>query len=117
MAKQGEACSSVHLACDPFDLGVDAYGGAVAVQKREPSDHGVAVSVQAPSEGMQMGQVNCSDLGDPARERVGVVDVRRKERGEIPDANCQLGHLGTGIGDLGQGGLWIRRITGERGRR
>ena len=35
MAEQGEACSSVHLMCDPFGLGVDAFGGAVAVRKRE----------------------------------------------------------------------------------
>ncbi|MEU2614899.1 hypothetical protein ABZ570_25430 [Micromonospora sp. NPDC007271] len=40
VAKQGEACSSVHLACDPFGLGVDAFGGAVAVGKRERCVHG-----------------------------------------------------------------------------
>ena len=86
MPEQGEACSSVYLACDPFGLGVDALSGAVAVRKREPGDHGVDVPVQAPGEGMQMGQVSCSDLGDPARERVGVLGVRRKERGEVTDA-------------------------------
>ncbi|GGN31924.1 hypothetical protein GCM10011578_070240 [Streptomyces fuscichromogenes] len=61
--EQGEACSSVHLACDPFGPGADAVGGAVAVRKRESGDHGVDVPVQAPGEGMQMGQVGCSDLG------------------------------------------------------
>lgn len=49
-----------------------------------------------------MGQVGCSDLGDPARERVGVVGVRRKERSKVPDISGQLGHLGAGGGELGQ---------------
>lgn len=51
MAEQGEACSSVHLARDPFGLGVDALSGAVAVREREPGDHGVDVPVQVPGEG------------------------------------------------------------------
>jgi hypothetical protein len=47
-----EACSSVHLARDPLGLGVDAFGGAVAVRKRESGDHGVDVPVQPSGEGV-----------------------------------------------------------------
>lgn len=79
MPEEGEARSSVHLARDPFGLGVDALGRAVAVGKCEGGDHGVAVPDQAPGEGMQVGQVGCPNLGDPTRERVGVVGVRSKE--------------------------------------
>ena len=82
MAQEGEACASVYLARDPFGFGVDAFGGAVAVGKGEAGNHGVEVSVQAPGEGVQVRQVGCSDLGDPARECVGVV-VRRKEWGAV----------------------------------
>ncbi len=102
MAKKGEACSSVHLARDPLGLGVDALGGAVAVRKGEPRDHGVEVSVQAPGEGVQMRQVGRSDFGDPVHECVGVVGVRRKKRGEVSDTGRELGHLGAGGGELGQ---------------
>lgn len=45
VAEEGEACLSVHLARDPFGLGVDALGGAVAVREREGCDHGVEVSL------------------------------------------------------------------------
>jgi hypothetical protein len=79
----------VHLARDPLGLGVDALGGAVAVRKCERGDHGVAVSVQAPGEGMQMGQVGCVDLADPAREPVGISFARRQELGEVSDTGCQ----------------------------
>jgi hypothetical protein len=68
VARQGEACSSVHLACDPFGLGVDAFGGAVAVRKCERGVHGVAVPLQAPGEGVQMRQIDRADLDDPERE-------------------------------------------------
>ncbi|MBD0742928.1 hypothetical protein BG418_01030 [Streptomyces sp. CBMA152] len=36
------------------------------------------------------------------REGVGVVGVRRKERGEVSDAGGQLGHLGAGSGEVVQ---------------
>lgn len=71
MAKEGEACSSVHLARDPLGLGVDALGGAVAVRKRERGDHGVTVAFQASSEGVQVRQVDYADLDDPVREPLG----------------------------------------------
>lgn len=82
VAKEGEACSSVHLACDPLGLGVDALGRAVAVRERERGDTGVAVSLQTPGEGVQMGQIDFADLGDPLCERVSVCGVRRQELGE-----------------------------------
>lgn len=94
MAKEGEACSSVHLACDPFGLGVDALGGAVAVRECERGDHGVAVSLQTAGEGVQMGQVGCADLGDPELEPVGISCMRGQELGEGPYVGGQLGHLG-----------------------
>ena len=87
MAKEGEACSSVHLARDPPGLGVDAFGGAVAVRKCERGVHGVVVSVQAAGEGVQMGQVartstiqRASPLVFPAR------DVRRSAKPLIWEA-------------------------------
>jgi hypothetical protein len=54
VAKEGEACSSVHLARDSLGLGVDALGGAVAVRKCEPGDHGVEVSFQTSGEGVAL---------------------------------------------------------------
>ena len=57
VAEEGEACSAAHLARDSVGLGVDTFGGAVAVRKCECGVHGVAVSVQAPGEGVQMGQI------------------------------------------------------------
>ncbi|CCK32792.1 hypothetical protein BN159_8414 [Streptomyces davaonensis JCM 4913] len=66
MAKQSEACSSVHLARDALGLGVDTLGGAVAVRKRESCVYGLAVSFQTSGEGMQAGQVGAADLGGPA---------------------------------------------------
>ncbi|SCF83582.1 hypothetical protein GA0115254_1185135 [Streptomyces sp. Ncost-T10-10d] len=62
MAKKGEAYPSVHLACDQLGPGVDALGRAVAVWERERGDHSVEVSLQAPGEGVQMGQVGCAVL-------------------------------------------------------
>ncbi len=56
--------SSVHLARDPLGLGVDAFGGAVAVRTRERGVHSVAISVHATGEGVQMGQVDCAHFVD-----------------------------------------------------
>ena len=48
------------------------------------------------------GQVGTADMVGPARERLGIVGVRHKERGEVPDIYSQLGHLRAGGGELGQ---------------
>ena len=54
MAEHGETCSSAHLARDPFGPGDDAPSGVVAVRKCERRIHSVAVSFQAPGEGVEM---------------------------------------------------------------
>jgi hypothetical protein len=46
----------VHLARDALGLGVDAFGGAVAVRKCECGDHGIAVSLQAPQNECRWGR-------------------------------------------------------------
>ncbi|WP_443033567.1 hypothetical protein [Streptomyces sp. ACA25] len=78
VAQEGATCSSVHLARDQLGLDVDALGGPVAARQGERGGHGVAASVQAAGEGVQVG---CSDEGDFAHECVGVFGVPRKERG------------------------------------
>ncbi|GHA69092.1 hypothetical protein GCM10010345_85860 [Streptomyces canarius] len=56
-AEEGAACSAVHPARDALGLGADTFGGAVAVRKCECGVHGVAISVQAPGEGVRLGQI------------------------------------------------------------
>ncbi|MER7181285.1 hypothetical protein ABT404_17690 [Streptomyces hyaluromycini] len=46
MAKQGEVWSSVHLARDPFGLGVVTFRGAVAVRERECGIPGVRLCAE-----------------------------------------------------------------------
>lgn len=76
VAEEVEACSSVHLACDPFGFGVDAFGGAVVVRKCVRGDHGIVVSFEAAGEGVQVWQVGFASLGDPVVERVGSCQVK-----------------------------------------
>lgn len=53
-----------------FGLRVDAFGGAVAVGKRECGKHGGGAAVQAAGQRFKMGQVGCVDLDDLAGEHV-----------------------------------------------
>ena len=72
VAKEGEACPPVRLARDSLGLGVDAFGGAVAVSKRERGDDGVAVPLPAPAEGVQVRRVGCAGLDDPEFKRASI---------------------------------------------
>lgn len=99
VAEQDESCSSVHLASDPFGLGVDAFGGAVAVGKRGRRVYGVAVPFQAPGVGVQMGQICRANLVDPVREPAGVSRLGCEALGEALDCGGQVGHLEAGGGE------------------
>lgn len=76
VAKEGEACSSVHLAGNPLGLGVDALGRSVAVRECECGDHSVAVSLETAGEGVQIRQIGRADLGDPWVECISVFWLR-----------------------------------------
>lgn len=94
---EGEACPPAHLTCDPLGCGVDAIGEAVAVRECERGDHCVAVSLQAPGEGLQTGQIGCADLGRPKHltHRQPPKDFRNRPPGRLrqsdPDRAQQVG--------------------------
>ncbi|MER7680286.1 hypothetical protein [Streptomyces sp. NPDC096934] len=73
VSEQGEACSTVHLARDPFVLGVDTLGGAVAVRKRERlpgADFDQFVSAGPPYPPADLfGAVEAVELSDGAQLR------------------------------------------------
>ena len=67
MAEQREPGSAVHLSHDSLGAGVDALGEAGA--------DGGAVESEAVREGVQVGQVDGANRGDPVGE-LGVVALR-----------------------------------------
>ena len=103
MAEQGEACSSVYLACDSFGLGVDAFGGAVGVRERERGVHGVAVAVQAPGEGVQVRQVDRADLDDP--------EPRRRRAKSSTPITLGVQPVGNGMRSRTRRAVWRDRPT------
>ena len=52
MLEEGEACLPVHLAHNPFRLGVHALGSAVVERQGHGGFDGVFVQVQATGEGV-----------------------------------------------------------------
>lgn len=102
MAEKREARSAVHLPRDQLvfvltpSVGPLLYGSVrAAMTASRPRSRPRGESVQT-------GQVDCSDLGDPALKGIGVSLGGHQELGEGPDMGGQLGHFGAGGGELGQ---------------
>lgn len=68
MAEEGEPGSAVHLPHDPFGSRVHTFGAAVVVGESESGVDGGAVEFEAVREGVQVGQVDGADRGDPGGE-------------------------------------------------
>jgi hypothetical protein len=57
VTEEAEAGAAVHLPLDLFRFRVDAFRSSVVVREGDRSRGGLDVKVEAPGEGMQVGQV------------------------------------------------------------
>ncbi len=72
MAEEGEAGPPVHLALNQLGFAVDAFGTTVVVRRGEAGVDCGAVLLEAPGEGMQVGQVLGLGRGDPGAQQGGI---------------------------------------------
>jgi hypothetical protein len=82
VARQSEACSSVHLARDPFGLGLDVpwRGSLLYGSVKAAGGQGVEVPLQAPGEGVSLARSWCCAV---LRLSGLVSSIRASRRGEM----------------------------------
>jgi hypothetical protein len=100
------------LSSDHLGLVVDALGAAVVIRERECRRGGLDVKVEAPGEGVQVGQVSLAGADDPSLEPGLVFPGWGEHLSEGADQRRQGGHLGAGGLDAGEGlGLAAREAV------
>lgn len=75
MAKEAEACASVHLSLDQLGFGVHSFCSSIVEREGECGVHGGPVEFKSAGEGVQVGQILAPGLVDPAAQALIVVGV------------------------------------------